>query len=76
VLVLDATALAQLSITVIEEFAELERELGDRGVSLWIAALPPSALLTARQSPRWSELDQADRLYPTALTAVRAFRAR
>ena len=29
VLVLDATALAQLSITVIEEFAELERELGD-----------------------------------------------
>jgi high affinity sulfate transporter 1 len=76
VLVLDATALAQLSVTVIEEFAELERELGDRGVSLWIAALPPNALLTARQSPRWAELDQADRLYPTALTAVRAFRAR
>jgi sulfate permease, SulP family len=76
VLVLDATALAQLSITVIEEFAELERELGDRGVSVWIAALPPSALLTARQTGRWAELDQADRLYPTALTAVHAFRAR
>jgi hypothetical protein len=33
VLVLDATALAQLSITVIEQVAELERELGDRGVT-------------------------------------------
>jgi SulP family sulfate permease len=42
VLVLDATALAELSITVFEEFAELERELTDRGVSLWIAALPPT----------------------------------
>jgi hypothetical protein len=42
---------------------------------LWIAALPPNALLTARQTPRWSELDQTDRLYPTALTAVRAFRS-
>jgi SulP family sulfate permease len=52
VLVLDATALAQLTITVIEEFAELERELGDRGVGVWIAALPPNALLTAGQTPR------------------------
>jgi sulfate permease, SulP family len=59
VLVLDATALGELSITVIEEFAELERELGDRGVSLWMAGLPPNALLTARQTPRWAELDQA-----------------
>jgi hypothetical protein len=48
----------------------------NRGATLWIAALPPSALHTARQSPRWPELDQADRLYPTALTALRAFRAR
>jgi sulfate permease, SulP family len=76
VLVLDATALAQLTITVIEEFAELERELGDRGVSVWMAAVPPNALLTAGQTLRWAELDQADRLYPTALTAVHAFRGR
>jgi sulfate permease, SulP family len=75
VLVPDATALAQLTITVIEQFAGLERELGDRGVT-WIAALPPKALHTARQTPRWQELDQADRLYPTAHAALRAFHAR
>ena len=73
---LDATALARLTITVVEQFGELERELADRGVSLWIAALPPKALHTARQTPRWRDLDQAGRLYPTALTALRAFRTR
>jgi hypothetical protein len=75
VLVLDATALARLPITVIEQFAELERELGDRGVTVWVAALPPTALQLARQTPRWQELDQADRLYPTAGAALRAFQA-
>jgi sulfate permease, SulP family len=73
VLVLDASAVGQLPVTVIDEFAELERELGDRGASLRIAALPPRALRTARQTPRWQELEEAGRLYPTALAAAQAF---
>jgi sulfate permease, SulP family len=76
VLVLDATALARLPVTVIDEVAELERELGYRDVELWIAALPPVALRTARQTPRWREFDDAGRVYPTALAAVAAFRER
>ena len=39
---LDATAVAQLPVTVIDEVGELEHELSDRGVALWIAALHPT----------------------------------
>jgi hypothetical protein len=74
--VLDATVVAQLSLAVVQEFADLERELGDLGVTVWIAALPPKALHTGRQLPRWRELEQSGRLFPTAMAALRAFRAR
>ena len=40
-LVLDTSALAKVTLTVIDEFAELERELAARDVTLWIAAVPP-----------------------------------
>jgi Sulfate permease family len=70
----NATALGRVPLTVVHEFAELEHELGRRGVTLWIVALPPNALELAKQTPRWRELVQANRLYPTALAAVSAFR--
>ena len=42
----------------------------------WVAALTPKALATARLLPQWKELDDAGRIHPTALAAVRAFRQR
>ena len=38
VLILDATALRQLPVTVIDEVGELQRELTERGVTMWVAA--------------------------------------
>ena len=75
VLVVDATAVAQLPLTVVAEFAQLERDLHDRGVILWIAGLPPRALQTARRLALWAELDQAGRLHASALAATHAYRA-
>ena len=60
----------------LDEFADLERELAARGVTLWIAALPPHALALARRLPRWDEFESEGRLFPTALAAVRAYRSR
>jgi sulfate permease, SulP family len=74
VLAIDATALARVSLTVVHQFADLEQELMDRDIRLWVVALPPATLQIARQTPRWQELAEASRLYPTALSALGAFR--
>jgi hypothetical protein len=57
------------------QFADLEQELLDRHVNLWIVALPPATLRLARQTPRWQELADASRLFPSALAAIHAFRS-
>lgn len=44
--------------------------------TLWIAAFPPRALATARQLPRWEEIEEKGRFHPTALAAVATFLAR
>ena len=75
-LVVDATVQALLPVTVIDQLQDIERELAARDVELWIAALPPRSLATARKTPRWRELEAAGRVHPTALAAVRAFRSR
>jgi MFS superfamily sulfate permease-like transporter len=72
-LILDTAAVGTASVTVIDHFADLERELAERGVRFWIAALPPRALATARLTPRWDELAAGGRLYPTALSALRTY---
>jgi sulfate permease, SulP family len=74
VVAIDGTALARVSLTVVHQFADLEQELLDRDVRLWVVALPPATLRMARQTPRWQELRDASRLFPTALAAVGAFR--
>jgi MFS superfamily sulfate permease-like transporter len=76
VLVLDATTVSALPLTVVQELGELGHELSDRDVELWIAAFPPRALATARNLPRWEELEERGRFYPTALAALGAFRGR
>ncbi len=76
VVVIDATVIGRLSVTVLEVFRELDQQLRNAGTELWIASLPPRALAQARQAPGWATLHRAGRLYPTASAAVAAFRAR
>jgi high affinity sulfate transporter 1 len=73
VVVLEVSAVAALSVTVIDQYADLERELGRLGAELWIAALPPRAQRTAALTPRFAELAADGRLQPTALAAIRAY---
>ena len=72
VVVLDATTVSTLTLTVAEEL----HELAERDVEPWVAAFRPPALVTARQLPRWQEVEEQGRFHPTALAAVAAFRAR
>ncbi len=74
-LVLDMSAVARAPLTAVDHFADLEAELIARGVRCWFANLPPQTLATARLLPRWDEMTADGRLFPTALAAVRAYRA-
>ena len=72
-LLLDTSAVPGLTVTVLEQFADLQRELEARGVALWVGALPPRSLATARQLPGWTAAEAEGRVFPTALAAVRAY---
>jgi MFS superfamily sulfate permease-like transporter len=56
VVVLDATSLSRVTLTVTQEFAELDRELRDLGAVAWIAGLPPSALTMVERLPLYAGL--------------------
>ena len=64
---------ASSPVTVIDRFADLEAELDARGVTLWLAALPPRAVEVARLVPRWREMEAAGQIYPTALATVQRY---
>jgi sulfate permease, SulP family len=72
-LVLDTAAVVGLPVTVLDRFTDLQRELDTRAVSLWVAALAPRAMATARQLPGWAEAERAGRIFPTSVAAVRAY---
>jgi MFS superfamily sulfate permease-like transporter len=76
ILLLDLSPVADLTLTVMDEMANLEHELDERGVTVWLSALPPRALATAKLTPRWEELQQDGRLYTTTLSAIHAYQAR
>jgi sulfate permease, SulP family len=76
VLVVDATSVAFLSTTILAATRETERELSERGVEFWAAALPDLTLRLARRAPGWSTLVAEGRVWPTAADAVAAYRAR
>jgi MFS superfamily sulfate permease-like transporter len=73
-LVLDMTVQSEATFAVAAEYEQFERDLNDRGVTLWVAGLPPRSLAFARQLPAWQRLDDAGHLFPTALAAVRTYR--
>ena len=72
--VVDASTLGMVSLAVVDQFADLERDLAEGGATLVVAGLSPPASALARRSPRWRELAAAGRVPPTALAAVRALR--
>jgi high affinity sulfate transporter 1 len=74
VLVMDATSVGYLPVTVMDEVGEFEAALAERGAQLWVAALMPDVLTAAQQTARWDEVVGAGRVHATALAAVRAFR--
>ena len=73
VVLVDATVVGLIPVTVLAVFRETEQQLAEQGVEQWIAALPPRALAQARRTPGWDEMAAAGRVYPTASTAVAAF---
>ena len=75
VLVLDATVVERLSVTVLQVLREMAQQLSDEGVELWIASLPPRALAQARRAPGWNAFEGTGRLHPTARAALDAFLA-
>ena len=64
-----------VSVTVLDATQELDRELADRDVMLWLAALPPRAVEVARRTHWWPEWEGAGRVHPTVDAAVGRFRA-
>jgi high affinity sulfate transporter 1 len=75
-LVLDLAAVAMPSVTAAMQFTDLEREVASRGVTLWLAAVPPRTMAAVRQMARFSELLDSGGIHPTALAAARAHQAR
>lgn len=71
--VVDLTAINQVTVTVLDRFPDLEREIAARGVNFWIAAIPERALATATVLPDWDDFVANGRLFPTSLAATRAF---
>ena len=75
VVVLDASAVAVLTVMVMDQWLELSAQLHERGVTLWVAALSAQALAEVRKSSRWADIEASGHLFPTSLAAVRAYRA-
>ena len=76
VVVVDATVVGRLSVTTLQAFKELDQELRDQAIELWVASLPPRALAQARLAPGWAEMDRAGRLHPDVPAALQAFTSR
>jgi len=76
VVLVDATSVGALSLTILSAMRDSERELTERGVTLWVASLPERALTMARRAPGWSSWDKAGRVWPTVNDAVAAYRQR
>ncbi|MEF3403196.1 SulP family inorganic anion transporter [Agromyces sp. CCNWLW203] len=69
---LELSRLDVVSITVIDTLAELDRELGDAGIELRLAAVPATGARTARRGSWFDGLERTGRVYPTLDAAVRA----
>lgn len=73
VVVLDATAVGRLSMTILSRMHDIERALNAEGLELWVSSLPQSALKMARHTPGWARWSQEGRVWPTTGDAVAAY---
>jgi len=73
-LIMDNVAVARLTVTVLHQMDEVDRELAERDVRLWIAGMQEGTLRTVEQRPRWRTRVAAGEVYTTPLAALRAFR--
>lgn len=76
VVVLDASILQVTSVTVLDAFRELDRELVEKGVRLHLAALPAGARELAQKTSWWQGLDAARRDSATVPEALERERER
>lgn len=74
VLILDSTAQAAMSVTVLDALAELDGQLAARNVELWIAALPDKATRIARRTRWWTRWEQDGRVWSSTEAAIAAHR--
>lgn len=76
VLLLDVSGTSNTSVTVMDVFAETDKQLEAEGVSLWVAALPTRAVTKLRRAAAWEEWAQSGRVHPTLNAALDAYEAR
>jgi anti-anti-sigma regulatory factor len=74
VVLVDVTAVATITTTILGVMQETLEQLDERGVKMWIAAFPERALRIARKLPHWA--DWADSVFPTVAEGVAAYRDR
>ena len=76
VVLLDAVVVGGLSVTVLDVLEELDRQLLQDDVTLWLSSLPERALAVARRVEWWDSWEQAGRVHPSVDDAVAAFERR
>ncbi len=69
---LELSRLDVVSVTVLDTLADLDRELGERGVELRVAAVPEWGAAAARRGSWFAGLEQQGRVYPTLDAASKA----
>ena len=74
-MILDATVTGRITTTVLAIMRELDAQLAERGITMWVSSLPPRALEQARLTPRWAAWSAAGRLHRTTAAAVAAYQA-
>lgn len=65
-----------MTITVLDALMDLDRELGQRGVSLHLAALPAAAAAVAQREPWFAALVSAGRIHDSVAAGMSAAGAR
>ena len=75
VLILDATVAGRITTTVLAIMRELDTQLAERGITMWVSSLPPRALEQARLTPEWAAWTAAGRFHRTTAAAVAAYQA-
>jgi MFS superfamily sulfate permease-like transporter len=75
VVLIDASATVDTSITVIDIWAEIDARLAENGAALWVAELPERALKKLERTDNFGAWQSEGRIHPSVSAAVAAFTA-